>query len=156
MPTSRFGRDVWSCAPPCFKWTGIALCSAGAAVIRAIRPSRSDPFPSSRPLRRSTAQASSGPNSSQQFQDEGTNNHPRCTNRCTKTSQRIPMSPMVADYRTSNLLILLMPAVALTAEVASSSLVVPAIIPKKLRIGGVFPIGAKRCASSLLAPHLCV
>ena len=31
--------------PPCFKWTGIAQCSAGAAVIRAIRPSRSDPFP---------------------------------------------------------------------------------------------------------------
>ena len=54
----------------------------------------------------------------------------RCTNRCTKTSQRIPISPTVADYRTSNLLILHMPAVdrpPVTAEVASSSLVVPAI-----------------------------
>ena len=56
-----------------------------------------------------------------------------CTKRCTKTSQRIPMSPTVADYRTSNLLILLMPAVdrpPVTAEVASSSLVVPAILSK--------------------------
>ena len=33
MSTSRFGRDVWSCVPPCFKWTGIAQCSAGAEVI---------------------------------------------------------------------------------------------------------------------------
>src|SRR6266566_1371532 len=33
MSTRRFRRDVWSCAPPCFKWTGIAHCSAGAAVI---------------------------------------------------------------------------------------------------------------------------
>src|SRR5207253_1208323 len=50
--------------------------------------------------------------------------------RCTKTSQRIPISPTVADYRTSSLLILHMPAVdrpPVTAEVASSSLVVPAI-----------------------------
>ncbi len=31
--------------PPWFKWTGIAQCSAGAAVIGAIGPSRSDPFP---------------------------------------------------------------------------------------------------------------
>jgi hypothetical protein len=31
--------------PPCFKWTGIAQCSVGAAVIGAIRPLRSDPFP---------------------------------------------------------------------------------------------------------------
>jgi hypothetical protein len=23
LSTSRFGRDVWSCVPPCFKWTGI-------------------------------------------------------------------------------------------------------------------------------------
>jgi len=45
MSTSGFGRDDWSCVPPCFKWTGIAQCSAGAAVICAIRPSRSDPFP---------------------------------------------------------------------------------------------------------------
>ena len=45
MSTSRFGRDVWSCVPPRFKWTGIAQCSAGAAVIGAIGPSRSDPFP---------------------------------------------------------------------------------------------------------------
>src|SRR6266576_1102929 len=58
------------------------------------------------------------------------NSHPRCTNRCTKTSQRIPISPTVADYRTCNLLILRVPAVdrqTVTAEVASSSLVVPAI-----------------------------
>jgi hypothetical protein len=44
-------------------------------------------------------------------------------------SQRIPILPTVADYRTSNLLILLVPAVerwTVTAEVASSSLVVPA------------------------------
>src|SRR5216684_3177501 len=27
MSTSRFGRDVWSCVPPRFKWTGIAQCS---------------------------------------------------------------------------------------------------------------------------------
>jgi hypothetical protein len=62
-------------------------------------------------------------------------NHPEggCTKRCTKTSQRILISPTVADYRTSNLLILLMPAVdrpPVTAEVASSSLVVPAILSK--------------------------
>src|SRR5580658_5343427 len=53
-----------------------------------------------------------------------------CTNRCTKTSQRIPISPTVADYRTCNLLILRVPAVerpTVTAEVASSSVVVPAI-----------------------------
>jgi hypothetical protein len=40
------------------------------------------------------------------------------------------MKPTVADYRTSNLLILLAPVVdfpPVTAEVASSSLVVPAI-----------------------------
>ena len=27
------GRDARSCVPPCFKWTGITQCSAGAAVI---------------------------------------------------------------------------------------------------------------------------
>ncbi|SRR6266480_5697902 len=58
-----------------------------------------------------------------------TKNHPDggCTKPCTKASQRIPVT--VADYRTSNLLILLMPAVdrpPVTAVVASSSLV-PAI-----------------------------
>ena len=40
------------------------------------------------------------------------------------------MTPVVADYRTRNLLILLVPAsevLPVTAEVASSSLVVPAI-----------------------------
>ncbi len=43
------------------------------------------------------------------------------------------MGPTVADYRTSNLLILRLPAVerpTVTAEVASSSLVVPAILNK--------------------------
>src|SRR6266566_6240089 len=63
------------------------------------------------------------------------NSHPRCTNRGTKTSQLIPISPTVADYRTSNLLILCVPAVdrpTVTAEVASSSLVVPAILFKRL------------------------
>jgi len=33
MSTMRFRRDVWNCVPPCFKWTGIAQCSAGAAII---------------------------------------------------------------------------------------------------------------------------
>jgi hypothetical protein len=44
------------------------------------------------------------------------------------------MTPTVADYRTSNLLILRAPATAraVTAEVASSSLVVPAIHSKEL------------------------
>ncbi len=41
------------------------------------------------------------------------------------------MGPTVADYRTSNLLILRLPA-AVTAEVASSSLVVPAIHSKRV------------------------
>jgi hypothetical protein len=44
--------------------------------------------------------------------------------------QCIPIDPMDADYRTCNLLILLAPVEDLTpvtAEVASSSLVVPAI-----------------------------
>jgi hypothetical protein len=45
------------------------------------------------------------------------------------------MKPTVADYRTRNLLILLVPASevqSVTAEVASSSLVVPAILFKHL------------------------
>src|SRR6266446_3712009 len=45
------------------------------------------------------------------------------------------MTPTVADYRTSNLLILRVPATArvpVTAEVASSSLVVPAILSKRV------------------------
>jgi hypothetical protein len=33
LSTSRFGRDVWSCVPPCFKWTGITQCGTGAALI---------------------------------------------------------------------------------------------------------------------------
>ena len=48
-----------------------------------------------------------------------------------KTSQRRPIHPTVADNRTRNLLILRAPVVdfpPVTAEVASSSLVVPAIL----------------------------
>ncbi len=55
-----------------------------------------------------------------------------CTNRCTRTSLPCPIPPTVADYRTSNLLILRRPVgegAPVTAEVASSSLVVPAIFP---------------------------
>ena len=57
--------------------------------------------------------------------------------------------PTVADYRTSNLLILRVPATArvpVTAEVASSSLVVPAILTKALIYSWpVGVMGAKRC-----------
>ena len=71
---------------------------------------------------------------------------------CTKTSRGFLRAPRVAIGAVK-----LQPVTSgrctVTAEVASSSLVVPAIIPKKLRIGGAFPIGAKRCTSSLLAPH---
>jgi hypothetical protein len=55
---------------------------------------------------------------------------PTLHNRLHKKSQCIPIWPTVADYRTSNLLILRVPVVegrTVTAEVASSSLVVPAI-----------------------------
>ena len=54
------------------------------------------------------------------------------------------MMPTVADYRTSNLLILRVPAterVPVTAEVASSSLVVPAISSKRTRLA--FPVQAE-------------
>ncbi len=50
--------------------------------------------------------------------------------------QCIPIRPTVADNRTSKLLILLVPVVdfpSVTAEVASSSLVVPAILFTELR-----------------------
>ena len=59
----------------------------------------------------------------------------RCTNRCTKSNQPRPVNATVADYRTCNRLILSRPASELptvTAEVASSSLVVPAILFKGL------------------------
>ena len=48
------------------------------------------------------------------------------------------MTPVVADYRARNLLFLRVPATArvpVTAEVASSSLVVPAIFYFKIQIG---------------------
>src|SRR6266576_4186812 len=57
------------------------------------------------------------------------------------------MMPTVADYRTSNLLILRVPATArvpVTAEVASSSLVVPAI--SSANTIGVPNAGARRSA----------
>ena len=60
------------------------------------------------------------------------------------------MSPTVADYRTSNLLILYMPA-AVTAEVASSSLVVPAIHSKEVMNRWRFP---HRCKKVHLFPSI--
>jgi hypothetical protein len=52
-----------------------------------------------------------------------------------KAAQPSPITPIGADNRTSNLLILLVPAddpASVTAEVASSSLVVPAILFQSL------------------------
>ena len=59
----------------------------------------------------------------------------RCTNRCTKSFRPCPISPTVAGYCRRIRLIPLSPASELptvTAEVASSSLVVPAILSKEL------------------------
>ena len=57
------------------------------------------------------------------------------------------MMPTVADYRTSNLLILRAPAiekVPVTAEVASSSLVVPAIHSKRVARISFKPLRAQK------------
>ena len=57
------------------------------------------------------------------------------------------MTPTVADNRTCNLLILLAPASELpsvTAEVASSSLVVPAILSQELTEAASFSRGTDR------------
>ena len=62
----------------------------------------------------------------------------RCINRCTKSFRPCPISPTVADYCRRIRLIPLRPASELptvTAEVASSSLVVPAIFLKHLQLG---------------------
>jgi len=53
------------------------------------------------------------------------------SNSLNKTSLSCPMTPVVADYRARNLLILRVPATArvpVTAEAAGSSPVVPAIL----------------------------
>ena len=75
----------------------------------------------------------------------------RCTNRCTKPFRPCPISPTVADYCRRIRLIPLSPASELptvTAEVASSSLVVPAIHSKTLNLfQGIGFMGAKRCNS---------
>jgi len=61
------------------------------------------------------------------------------------------MGPTLPTTATSNLLILRLPAVAVTAEVASSSLVVPAIIPKSCTNFNETNKGAK---GGILAPLL--
>src|SRR6516162_4956613 len=71
----------------------------------------------------------------------------RCTNRCTKSFRPCPINSSVADYCRRIRLIPLSPANELptvTAEVASSSLVVPAIILKHLRKVGLSSVGTKR------------
>ena len=64
-----------------------------------------------------------------------------------KMRQQSPTKPTVADYRTPNLLTLRVPVVEwppVTAEVASSSLVVPAILFKHLRKVRLPGVGTKR------------